>query len=66
MENLLLDPMYVTPSSCVKNVVIDSKVVTQDKKPIYLGKDQTHLADKIIAEDDGEPSAESIQQKAIM
>ncbi|KAI8886715.1 ClpX, ATPase regulatory subunit [Backusella circina FSU 941] len=67
MENLLLDPMYDTPSSCVKNVVIDSKVVDQSKKPIYLGKDQAHLADKIIADDDGgETPTESIQQKAII
>lgn len=46
--------MYETPSSCVKQVIINSKVVGNEKKAIYLGKDQRHLGDKIIALDDGE------------
>lgn len=54
MENLLLDPMYDTPASCVEQVIINSKVVSGEKKAIYLGKDQKHLSDKIIAEDDGQ------------
>ncbi|OAD02712.1 hypothetical protein MUCCIDRAFT_117900, partial [Mucor lusitanicus CBS 277.49] len=36
MENLLLDPMYDTPASCVEQVIINSKVVSGEKKAIYL------------------------------
>lgn len=71
MENLLLDPMYDTPASCIKYVVINSKVVSGEKKALYLTKDQRHLVDKIIAEDDGEEStssssSESLQQINVM
>ncbi|KAI8636562.1 P-loop containing nucleoside triphosphate hydrolase protein [Parasitella parasitica] len=68
MENLLLDPMYDTPASCVEQVVINSKVVSGEKKAIYLGKDQKHLSDKIIAEDDGEDSnaTEGLQQVTVV
>lgn len=51
-ENLLLDPMYEAPGSYIRQVVIDSKVVTKQKPPIYLASEQKHLADQIIAEDD--------------
>lgn len=64
LENLLLEPMYDTPVSYVKSVVIDSKVVMGEKKPIYLGKEQIYLVDKIIGEDDvREPTL--MQPKAI-
>ncbi|EPB83127.1 hypothetical protein HMPREF1544_10112 [Mucor circinelloides 1006PhL] len=68
MENLLLDPMYDTPASCVDQVIINSKVVSGDKKAIYLGKDQKHLSDKIIAEDDDEDTNanEGLQQVTVM
>jgi ATP-dependent Clp protease ATP-binding subunit ClpX len=60
--------MYDTPASCVKQVVINSKVVSNERKAIYLGKDQKHLGEKIIAEDDGEiiNSNESLQQVTVM
>ncbi|KAG0191100.1 hypothetical protein DFQ28_000998 [Apophysomyces sp. BC1034] len=51
-ENILLDPMYDAPGSYIAQIVIDSKVVNKEKSPIYLGDDQKHLAEKIIAEDD--------------
>ncbi|KAI8982470.1 P-loop containing nucleoside triphosphate hydrolase protein [Mycotypha africana] len=54
MENLLLDPMYDTPASTVKHVIITSKVVTGERKSIYLEKNQKQLGNKIIAEDDGD------------
>lgn len=68
METLLLDPMYDTPSSCVKQVVISSKVVTKEKKAIYLGKDQRQLGDKIIAADDGEDmnTTETLREVTVM
>ncbi|GAN07979.1 clpX ATPase regulatory subunit [Mucor ambiguus] len=68
MENLLLDPMYDTPASCVEQVIINSKVVSGDKKAIYLGKDQKHLSDKIIAEDDGQDTNanEGLKQATVM
>ncbi|KAI8070758.1 P-loop containing nucleoside triphosphate hydrolase protein [Gongronella butleri] len=52
MENLLLDPMYDTPASYVRHVVIDSKVVSKEKDPIYLMEDQTALVDQILHQDD--------------
>ncbi|KAG2231315.1 hypothetical protein INT48_001251, partial [Thamnidium elegans] len=68
MENLLLDPMYETPSSCVKQVIINSKVVCSEKKAIYLGKDQRHLGDKIIALDDEEDTnnTETLREVTVM
>lgn len=60
--------MYDTPSSCVKQVVISSKVVTKEKKAIYLGKDQRQLGDKIIAADDGEDmnTTETLREVTVM
>lgn len=60
--------MYDTPASCVEQVIINSKVVSGDKKAIYLGKDQKHLSDKIIAEDDNEDTNanEGLQQVTVM
>ncbi|KAI8884140.1 ClpX, ATPase regulatory subunit [Backusella circina FSU 941] len=52
-ENLLLDPMYDTPSSSVREVVIDSKVVQSEKPAAYFTSENSPLADKLIAEDDG-------------
>lgn len=51
-ETLLLEPMYDAPSSCIKQVVIDSKVVKKEKSPVYITTEKSQLADKIIAEDD--------------
>ncbi|KAI8365190.1 P-loop containing nucleoside triphosphate hydrolase protein [Radiomyces spectabilis] len=59
MENLLLDPMYDAPGTPITQVVIDSKVVSKKKAPIYLRQDQQGLAEKIIAEDDGTSDASS-------
>ncbi|CAO3594893.1 unnamed protein product [Absidia cylindrospora] len=53
MEELLLDPMYETPASFFRYVVIDSKVVSKEKEPIYLFQDQKTLVEQIIEEDDG-------------
>ncbi|KAI7860980.1 P-loop containing nucleoside triphosphate hydrolase protein [Circinella umbellata] len=53
MEGLLLEPMYESPNSHIRHVVIDSKVVSKDKSAIYLTHGQEHIARKIIAEDDG-------------
>lgn len=52
METLLLEPMYDAPSSCIKQVVIDSKVVRKEKSPVYITSEKSQLADKIIADDD--------------
>ncbi|KAI9245746.1 P-loop containing nucleoside triphosphate hydrolase protein [Sporodiniella umbellata] len=52
MENLLLDPMYDTPGSHIKQVVIDSKVVQKAKAPIYISTSHPSLVDKIIQQDD--------------
>lgn len=45
--------MYDTPGPCIKQVIIDSKVVNKEKSPIYITTEKSPLADKIIAEDDG-------------
>lgn len=45
--------MYETPGSYIRHVVIDSKVVAEEKAPIYLGADQAEFAKELIAEDDG-------------
>lgn len=60
--------MYDTPASCVEQVIINSKVVSGEKKAIYLGKDQKHLSDKIIAEDDGQDTNpnENLQQATVV
>lgn len=60
--------MYDTPSSCVKQVIINSKVVTNEKKPIYLGKDQRHVGDKIIVLDDDEDISnnETLREVTVM
>lgn len=60
--------MYDTPSSSVKQVVINSKVVTNEKKAIYLDKDQIQLGDKMIAEDDAKDinSNQSLQQVTVI
>lgn len=44
--------MYDAPSSCIKQVVIDSKVVRKEKSPVYITSEKSQLADKIIADDD--------------
>ncbi|KAI8149656.1 P-loop containing nucleoside triphosphate hydrolase protein [Fennellomyces sp. T-0311] len=66
MENLLLEPMYESPNSYIRQVVIDSKVVSKEKPPAYLGCDQEHVAAKIIAEDDGVDSKEEESMTATM
>ncbi|KAJ8654038.1 ATP-dependent Clp protease, ATP-binding subunit ClpX [Lichtheimia ornata] len=53
MENILLEPMYDVPGSHITKVIIDSKVIANEKPAIYLSKDQEHLGQEIIAEDDG-------------
>ncbi|KAI7854845.1 P-loop containing nucleoside triphosphate hydrolase protein [Circinella umbellata] len=53
MENILLDPMYDTPGSVIRNVVIDSKVVSKEKPAIYFDGDKKDIALQLIAEDDG-------------
>ncbi|KAI8333661.1 P-loop containing nucleoside triphosphate hydrolase protein [Chlamydoabsidia padenii] len=55
MENVLLDPMFDTPGSNIKQVVIDSDVVNKKKSALYLRNNQTSLGDKMIAADDGLP-----------
>ena len=57
METLLLDPMYDRQSPFIRQVVIHSQVVAKGKPPIYLGNDQTELANTIIAQDDDKLSA---------
>lgn len=51
-ETLLLEPMYDTPCSSIREVVIDSKVVQNNKSAIYFTSENRPLAEKIIAEDD--------------
>lgn len=55
MENVLLDPMFDTPGSTIKQVIIDSHVIDKKKKPLYLQYGQTSLGDKMIADDDRIP-----------
>jgi ATP-dependent Clp protease ATP-binding subunit ClpX len=45
--------MFDAPASCIKQVIIDSKVVKKEKSPVYITTEKSQLADKIIAEDDG-------------
>lgn len=45
--------MYDAPASCIKQVIIDSKVVNNEKTPVYITSEKSQLAEKIIAEDDG-------------
>jgi ATP-dependent Clp protease ATP-binding subunit ClpX len=45
--------MYDAPGSCIQQVIIDSKVVNNEKTPVYITSEKSQLADKIIAEDDG-------------
>ncbi|CAO3670136.1 unnamed protein product [Rhizopus stolonifer] len=63
MESLLLDPMYDTPGSHIKQVVIDSKVVDKKKTPIYIATENSALVEKIIAEDDGIDLTEEVAQE---
>ena len=49
--------MYDAPGSCIKQVVIDSKVVNKEKNAVYITTEKSQLADKIIAEDDGVSAA---------
>ncbi|KAI8048204.1 P-loop containing nucleoside triphosphate hydrolase protein [Thamnidium elegans] len=53
MENLLLEPMYDAPASCIKQVIIDSKVVNKEKTAVYITTEKSQMADKMIADDDG-------------
>ncbi|KAI9499212.1 P-loop containing nucleoside triphosphate hydrolase protein [Zychaea mexicana] len=55
MENILLDPMYDTPGTIIRHVVIDSKVISKEKSAIYLDGDKKHMATQIVAEDDDAP-----------
>ncbi|CAO3630870.1 unnamed protein product [Cunninghamella blakesleeana] len=52
MENVLLDPMFDAPSSYIRHVIIDSKVVNKDKKPVYLAQGQETMVEEILTEDD--------------
>jgi ATP-dependent Clp protease ATP-binding subunit ClpX len=45
--------MYDAPASCIKQVIIDSKVVNNEKMPVYITSEKSQMAEKIIAEDDG-------------
>lgn len=45
--------MYDAPASCIKQVIIDSKVVNKEKNPVYITTEKSQLADKIITDDDG-------------
>ncbi|KAI9246523.1 P-loop containing nucleoside triphosphate hydrolase protein [Sporodiniella umbellata] len=63
MENLLLEPMYDTPGSQIKQVVVDSKVVYRQKRPVYITSENSSLADKIVSEDDDTHSVEDDTQK---
>lgn len=45
--------MYDAPASCIKQVIIDSKVVSKEKSPVYITTEKSQLADKMIADDDG-------------
>ncbi|KAI9308807.1 P-loop containing nucleoside triphosphate hydrolase protein [Cunninghamella echinulata] len=55
MENVLLDPMFDTPGSNIKQVIIDSNVIDKKKQPLYLKNGQSSLGDKMIADDDNIP-----------
>jgi ATP-dependent Clp protease ATP-binding subunit ClpX len=63
LENLLLEPMYDTPASNIRQVIIDSKVVGNEKAPVYFTNEKSHVAEKIISEDDGLTSDEDFPQQ---
>ena len=48
-----MEPMYESPNSHIRHVVIDSKVVSKEKSAVYLTSGQEHIVTRIIAEDDG-------------
>ncbi|KAJ1677924.1 ATP-binding protein, partial [Spiromyces aspiralis] len=52
MENLLLDPMFDTPGSSIKYVVIDSEVARFQKRPIYFSAVQESDVENVIWADD--------------
>lgn len=45
--------MYDAPASCIKQVIIDSKVVNKEKTAVYITTEKSQMADKMIADDDG-------------
>ncbi|KAI8075262.1 P-loop containing nucleoside triphosphate hydrolase protein [Gongronella butleri] len=53
LENVLLDPMFDTPGSNIKQVIVDTDVVASKKPAVYLHEGQEDYGDKIIAQDDG-------------
>jgi ATP-dependent Clp protease ATP-binding subunit ClpX len=55
--------MYDTPASNIRQVIIDSKVVRNEKAPVYFTNEKSHVAEKIISEDDGLTSDEDIPQQ---
>ncbi|KAI9300704.1 hypothetical protein BJ944DRAFT_272582 [Cunninghamella echinulata] len=44
--------MFDAPSSHIRHVVIDSKVINKEKSPVYLAQGQDSMVEEILAEDD--------------
>lgn len=53
MENLLLDPMYNSPESQVKYVVITKDVINASFEPLYFKSTEHEKVTKLIIKDDG-------------
>ncbi|ORY03985.1 ClpX, ATPase regulatory subunit [Basidiobolus meristosporus CBS 931.73] len=52
METLLLDPMYDTPKSSVKHVVVDSDSVLYKRGPLYFTHEQQSEVERALEQDD--------------
>ncbi|RUS20374.1 P-loop containing nucleoside triphosphate hydrolase protein [Endogone sp. FLAS-F59071] len=59
MESLLLDPMYDSPGSSIRYIVIDREVVLRRKPPIYFARGQDSLMERALREDE-DPIPKSI------
>jgi len=52
MESLLLDPMYDSPGSSIRYILIDREVVLRRKPPIYFARGQDALVERALREDE--------------
>ncbi|KAK9760911.1 ATP-binding protein [Basidiobolus ranarum] len=51
MENLLLDPMYDTPNSSIKHVLVDSDSVLFKRSPLYFTHEQVSEMEKALEQE---------------
>jgi ATP-dependent Clp protease ATP-binding subunit ClpX len=60
MESLLLDPMFDSPGSSIRYIVIDRDVVLRKKAPMYFSRgDDGHVA-RAISDDIDEPASDCV------